>query len=112
LKATKETKLKFSLSQVGNYSKITLAVDGSTILSHTINSHLVNNSDLQRKFSFLAYVYVWKFLKQIKISVGYPPCMCWSVLRMCSCCRPLSEDVMTPHSLIAQLEQPTPCLPL
>lgn len=49
---------------------------GSTILICIINNQLAKNPDLQPKFFFLAWVYSWKFLKQIKISLGY-------LLRLC-----------------------------
>lgn len=42
---------------------------GNTVLSCTISSHLVKSLDLQPKFFFLVYVYFWKFLKQIKITL-------------------------------------------
>lgn len=63
----------------------------NTILSCTINSHLINSFSLQPRFLFLVYVYFWKFLKCIKItlftldvlilSVGVP--LLQSSLRRC-----------------------------
>lgn len=79
---------------------------GNTIFSHTINNYPANNVGPLPKF-FLAQVYSWKFLRQIKISLGYPTCLCWSALWMCPCCKPHLEDVsMTSHSPTAWAEGP------
>lgn len=84
---------------------------GNIIFSHTINNYQANNEDPLPKF-FVAQVYSWKFLRQIKLSLGYPICVCWSALWTCPCCKPHLEDVaMTSHFPTAWVEGPPQHLP-
>lgn len=48
---------------------------GNIIFSHTINNYQANNANPLPKF-FVAQVYSWKFLRQIKLSLGYLMCLC------------------------------------